>query len=164
MWDDHGDLDYDSGSWGGKKGLNSRYMLKVEPTGFAHVLDVRCERKRPKDKDKIFVLSIRWETLKEDEENEGIKNVGWTHCIFNALHCKTYKQIAGVAIEQMILEFKGEVEVKDINLRLINKQMVSKAINWMRSLRDWVLRKDKKFEIEMMKVSDDSCIFFFSIS
>ena len=76
----------------------------------------------------------------------GIKNLGWTHCICNAY--ETYKQRGGVAIEQMILEFKGNAEVKDINLRIINKLMVSKAINWTSSPRGWVLRKEKNFDIK----------------
>lgn len=63
-----------------------------------------------------------------------IKNLGWTHYICNVY--ETYKQRGGIMIEQMILELKGEIEVKDINLRIINKQMVYKAIKWMSSPRD----------------------------
>lgn len=76
----------------------------------------------------------------------GIKNLGCTYCIYNA--CEIYKQRGGVAIAQMILEFKHDAEVKNINLRIINKQMVSKLINWTSSPRDWVLRKEKKSDIE----------------
>lgn len=57
----------------------------------------------------------------------GVKNLGCTYCIYNAY--EIYKQRGGVAIEQMIVEFKGDAEVKDINLRIINKQTVSKVIN-----------------------------------
>lgn len=47
----------------------------------------------------------------------GVKTLGCTYCIYNAY--EIYKQRGGVAIEQMILEFKGDAEVKDINLRII---------------------------------------------
>lgn len=70
-----------------------------------------------------------------------IKNLGWTHCICNVY--ETYKQRGEIAIEQMIQEFKGEAEVKDIYLRIVSKQMVPKAINWMITQGQSIEKREK---------------------
>ena len=127
----------------GKKGWILDYN-KRRTTKFAHV-DVRGKREA-----KVMGRYLSWTSggkhLKKTKGVGGIKNLGCTYCIYNAY--EIYKQRGGVAIEQMILEFKCDAEVKDINLGIINKQMVSKVINWMSSPSDWVLRKEKKSDIE----------------
>ena len=78
-------------------------------------VDVRCKREA-----KVMERFPSWTSGGKHWKTKGmggIKNLGCTYCIYNA--CEIYKQRGGVAIAQMILEFKHDAEVKNINLRII---------------------------------------------
>lgn len=59
--------------------MNSRYMLKIEPTSFAHELDVRCEGNRgQKITVKVFFPEHLMGNTKQKAKGMGeIKNLGW---------------------------------------------------------------------------------------